>query len=122
MVCLPGTDAIPSIENGCGGGGLHLFDTSEHTTTCVLCAAGMHGVREFLNEGLRMRNFSHDRVMTLIGISFDHYAPLIVTPYMYNGDLHKYLTNASNVGAHSSVPSIHTFTDTHHPSSAHVLR
>ena len=59
---------------------------------------GMSGMREFLQEGLRMRNFHHDRVMTLTGISFDdNNAPMIITPYMHNGDLQKYIMDAANV-------------------------
>ena len=60
--------------------------------------AQMSGMRDFLQEGLVMANFRHNNVMPLIGISFDErYAPLIVTPYMVNGDLHKWLSSSQNV-------------------------
>ena len=58
----------------------------------------MSGKHEFLREGLTMANFEHRNVLPLIGISFDdNKAPLIVTPYMCNGDLHKWLSAETNV-------------------------
>jgi hypothetical protein len=61
-------------------------------------AADTHGKHEILLEGLRMSNFAHDRILNLIGISFDeHFNPLIVTPFMPNGALLAYLRNLNNV-------------------------
>ncbi len=60
--------------------------------------AGVRGVREFLQEGIRMENFDNERVMSLIGISFteNHY-PMIIAPFMPRGDLLSYLRNPNNV-------------------------
>ena len=58
----------------------------------------MNGKRELLREGLTMANFTHANVLPLIGIGFDdNKAPLIVTPYMYNGNLHTWLRTSTNV-------------------------
>ena len=75
-----------------------VISTSYKTELDTNTAADMTGVRDFLHEGLRMQHFSHPRVMQLTGISFDeHFAPMIITPYMHNGDLLKYLREPSNV-------------------------
>jgi hypothetical protein len=45
-----------------------------------------------------MRNFKHERILELIGISFDtNNAPLIVTPFLKNGNVRDYVRNANNV-------------------------
>ncbi|KAF8354699.1 svh-2 [Pristionchus pacificus] len=55
------------------------------------------GISEFVNEGLMMDRFDHPRVMTLVGISFnEERMPIIVTDYMENGDLAKYLRDVKN--------------------------
>ena len=52
---------------------------------------------QFVEEALRMREFSHVNILTLIGISFDeHLLPRVVLPYMRNGDLLRYIRNGSN--------------------------
>lgn len=56
-------------------------------------------IKEFVNEGLQMRNLNHPNVMTLLGICWDiqasktssRYPPLIVLPYMELGDLKSHL-------------------------------
>lgn len=45
-------------------------------------------VRLFLREAAIMKNFYHDNVLRLIGISEDDDgSPLVVLPYMSRGDL-----------------------------------
>uniref|UniRef100_A0A914XTE0 Protein kinase domain-containing protein n=1 Tax=Plectus sambesii TaxID=2011161 RepID=A0A914XTE0_9BILA len=70
----------------------------ERKVACKMLRPGISGVTEFLKEGLIMENFKHPRVMPLIGISFttDNFAPIIVTEFMANGDLVKYLRDANN--------------------------
>ncbi|CAJ0942209.1 unnamed protein product, partial [Mesorhabditis belari] len=59
---------------------------------CKMLQHGVPGVREFVNEGLLMSKFDHPRVMRLIGIAFDQdFTPIIVTEYMSNGDLLKFV-------------------------------
>ena len=50
-----------------------------------------------MDEALRMREFSHENILTLIGISFDeHLLPRVVLPYMRNGDLLRYIRDDRN--------------------------
>lgn len=52
---------------------------------------------QFVEEALRMREFSHVNILTLIGISFDeHLLPRVVLPFMSNGDLLRYIRNEFN--------------------------
>ncbi len=53
--------------------------------------------RGFLDEGLRMKDFNHTNVLRLIGICFDGNKPLIVTQYMENGDILKYIRNKNSI-------------------------
>lgn len=55
-------------------------------------------VDEFVNEALRMSDFHHPNVMTLIGIclSMDD-MPLVVLPYMKHGDVLTYIRDKHNV-------------------------
>uniref|UniRef100_H2Z416 receptor protein-tyrosine kinase n=1 Tax=Ciona savignyi TaxID=51511 RepID=H2Z416_CIOSA len=56
-------------------------------------------VESFIKEGLRMKDLDHPNVMRLIGISFTEededrhnlVTPLVLLPYMPNGDLRSYL-------------------------------
>lgn len=44
-----------------------------------------------------MKNFNHKHVLSLIGITFDKdNLPMVITPFMPNGDLLRYLRNPSN--------------------------
>ncbi|MFH4978213.1 hypothetical protein AB6A40_004922 [Gnathostoma spinigerum] len=54
------------------------------------------GVRDFLKEGQTMTAFDHPNVIRLIGISIDQGYPMIITEYMTNGDLHKYISCSLN--------------------------
>ena len=55
------------------------------------------GLTNFLNEGSRMREFKHTNIQPLIGISFENYSPLLVTPYLQNGDVRRYVLDRRNV-------------------------
>ena len=45
-------------------------------------------VAQFLNEALIMKNFDHENVLSLIGMSQeDDGSPLVILPYMARGDL-----------------------------------
>jgi len=43
-----------------------------------------------------MKDFNHINVLTLIGISFENSQPIIILPFMENGDLESYLRNNKN--------------------------
>jgi serine/threonine protein kinase len=49
--------------------------------------------KDFLEEGLRMKDLDHTNVLSLVGFSFNGDKPLIVTPYMENGDMLTYIKN-----------------------------
>lgn len=49
-------------------------------------------VHYFLQEAIIMRNFTHPHVLSLTGISFEpDGSPMVVLPYMSNGDLRNYI-------------------------------
>ncbi|XP_003738572.1 hepatocyte growth factor receptor [Galendromus occidentalis] len=53
----------------------------------------------FLKEALRMKDFNHQNVLRLIGVSFDNNNstdPMIIVPFMANGDLLTYIRNQDN--------------------------
>ena len=48
----------------------------------------------FLKEGMLMKDFNHQNVLSLIGVAFaDHGLPMIILPYMGNGNLKTYISN-----------------------------
>jgi hypothetical protein len=50
------------------------------------------GIRSLFDEGQRMAQLTHARVMSLIGIAFDqHCTPYIITPYMCRGSVEAYV-------------------------------
>jgi serine/threonine protein kinase len=55
-------------------------------------------VEMFLREALMMKGFDHPHVLSLIGITFDaDCSPLVVLPFMENGDLRTYISNPDMV-------------------------
>ena len=54
-------------------------------------------VESFLQEGLIMKDFKHHHVLTLIGVSFEEDgSPIVVLPFMENGDLLSYIRDEKN--------------------------
>lgn len=52
----------------------------------------------FLQEALIMKDFEHPNVMSLIGLVFvQHEAPLLILPYMCNGDILTYVRDDSRM-------------------------
>jgi len=59
-------------------------------------------VNMFLREAIMMKGFSHPHVLSLIGITFDtDNSPLVVLPYMDNGDLRTYISSPDMVRVES---------------------
>ena len=52
---------------------------------------------EFLEEGLMMKDYNHPNVLRLTGVALRGDSPMIVLPYMENGDLKKFIKNPANV-------------------------
>ncbi|XP_077993212.1 hepatocyte growth factor receptor-like [Glandiceps talaboti] len=54
----------------------------------------LEDIRRFLSEGLLMKDFSHNNVLSLIGVCIKNNGyPMIVLPYMEKGDLKTFLEN-----------------------------
>ena len=52
---------------------------------------------QFLQEAMRMRSFSHNHVLTMMGIVDLDGRPYVVLPYMANGDLKTHLLDDKQV-------------------------
>ena len=61
------------------------------------CISSTDG-RKFLEEALRMRDFDHPHILTLIGIALDKDCdmPLVVLPFMRHGDLLSFIRDDMN--------------------------
>ncbi|RWS12104.1 hepatocyte growth factor receptor-like protein, partial [Dinothrombium tinctorium] len=52
----------------------------------------------FLQEGLMMKDFKHENVLSLIGVCFDaNQSPMVILPFMANGDLLTYVRCDENI-------------------------
>lgn len=50
--------------------------------------------KAFLDEGLMMKDFAHENVLALIGVTFDSRgSPMVITPFMKYGDLKSYISD-----------------------------
>ena len=57
-------------------------------------------MKTFIDEAMLMRSFRHEHVLSMLGISFDIYGqPLVILPYLGNGDLLSYLRSRSKVSS-----------------------
>ena len=62
----------------------------------------------FLREAILMKDFHHVHVLGVIGVSFDSDgSPMVILPYMANGDLRQYITRAQLVRFHGVVSFYH---------------
>ena len=52
---------------------------------------------EFLDEAIAMKDFNHENVLMLIGVAIKNERPLIILPFMANGDLKSFVSNKENV-------------------------
>lgn len=51
----------------------------------------------FVEEGLMMKDFEHENVLTLIGVTVDSSGlPMVVTPFMLYGDLRSYISDEAS--------------------------
>jgi serine/threonine protein kinase len=70
-----------------------------HTTFDLSRITGesVEAVNAFLNEALRMKDFRHDHVLALVGVCVQpDTSPMLVLPYMANGDLLSYIRAPEN--------------------------
>ena len=55
-------------------------------------------VESFLKEGVIMKNFDHPHVLKLLGVCVtNHENPMVILPYMSNGDLRSYVKDKKKV-------------------------
>ncbi|XP_013413099.1 hepatocyte growth factor receptor [Lingula anatina] len=81
------------------------YEDSEHYNPSKVAVKTFQGkgadiqhLDEFLREGALMTSFRHDHVLTILGICFEVDGnPMIILPYMANGDLKTYIENPKNV-------------------------
>ncbi|XP_054159070.1 hepatocyte growth factor receptor-like [Oppia nitens] len=81
-----------------------LFDQQIHNEIQVAAKTlkkskinDMNAIKTFLKESLIMKDFNHLNVLKLIGVSFElNGEPIIVLPFMANGDLLSYIRNDNN--------------------------
>ena len=61
-------------------------------------AAETEMVELFLREAVTMKDFRHPHVLALTGVSFEEDdSPMVVLPYMANGDLRSYIQQPARV-------------------------
>ena len=68
-----------------------------YDNTTVSVGTDVNDMTQFLEEALRMRSFSHEHVLTMMGIVDLDGRPYVVLPYMANGDLKTYLSDDKRV-------------------------
>lgn len=57
-----------------------------------------HTVEAFLKEGVIMKNFNHPHVLKLLGVCVNSQEnPMVILPYMANGDLRSYVKDKKKV-------------------------
>jgi len=82
-----------------------LYETSLHSygpPYGMMCTADKPEETEmaelFLREAILMKDFHHAHVLGVIGVSFDSDgSPMVILPYMANGDLRQYITSTQLV-------------------------
>ncbi|XP_023931649.1 hepatocyte growth factor receptor [Lingula anatina] len=81
-----------------------IYEDSDHYNPSKVAVKTFQGkgadiqhLDEFLREAALMTSFRHDHVLALLGICFEVDGnPMIVLPYMANGDLKSYIENSKN--------------------------
>ncbi|XP_072046280.1 plexin-A2-like [Amphiura filiformis] len=85
---------------------LQLEDSSSRRVAVktIKDASGPSVTIKFLEEGLIMKDFNHNNVLGLIGLTFDPQGnPLVILPLMKNGDLKSFLKKAPTEVKNNSV-------------------
>ena len=62
-------------------------------------------VKEFISESVIMLDFDHPNVLKLLGVCFDT-EPLIIIPYMANGDLKNFLISCRGENDPDVLPEV----------------
>ena len=82
----------------------------EHLQTFLLSLAqpSSEELLEFISESVIMLGFDHPNVLKLLGVCFDTQdkLPLIVLPFMENGDLRSFLTHKRHGLDNNQLPEV----------------
>jgi len=66
--------------------------------TCVGADLNQKAVENFVQEGIIMKNFNHPHVLSLLGLCLGYKKePMVVLPFMANGDLRSFVKDKSRV-------------------------
>ena len=73
-----------------------------------LDASTSEQVEEFMSESAIMLDFDHPNVLKLLGVCFDtnDQLPVIILPYMANGDLKSYLQSKRHNTERGTLPDV----------------
>ena len=59
--------------------------------------SNVNSIEEFLKEAIVMKDFKHPNVLPLLGVVIKENIPLVILPFMDNGDLKTFVSNDKNV-------------------------
>lgn len=69
-----------------------------HVAVKSLLRGATSDISSFLKEGIMMKDFDHPNVLALIGVCITREnQPLVILPFMANGDLLSYVRDPINV-------------------------
>jgi len=85
------TDAVILLIRGKLSRSISRLHVADNSGSCAV------EVRRFIDEALRMKEFDHPNVLSLIGVALDFDSPLVVLPFMRHGDLLSYIRNEAHV-------------------------
>ena len=75
-------------------------------------------VTSFIEEATILREFSHDNLVPVVGVSIINNSPYIITPLMENGDLRTFLRRDDTVCVFSLIYTMNkTLSDVHYCTS-----
>ena len=91
---IPAHLALKSLMDSIDLSPSNILHTHTHTLTCYYTDTScVDNVDNFVKESILMLGFDHPNVLKLLGVCFDtkDHLPLIVLPFMANGDLRSFL-------------------------------
>jgi len=66
--------------------------------TCVDSDLNQKAIENFVQEGVTMKKFNHPHVLSLHGLCLGYRKePMVILPFMANGDLRSYVKDKSRV-------------------------
>lgn len=72
-----------------------------HVAVKSLLRGATSDISSFLKEGIMMKDFDHANVLALIGVCITREnQPLVILPFMANGDVLSYVRDPQNVSYH----------------------